>query len=145
MLEVTGYFTAFDDGSYNRHLSLAMLALSQPGVCPAAMQMGWYVAKSIEADLKSKPRTTFRYFDKGSMAIIGKRKVVADLTKLTKVSWMKMSGIPAWFAWLFVHILFLVGFRNRFIVMIQWAFAYFTAQRHSRLIVSRSKPQSETK
>ena len=132
-------FVIGDSASYTENGNIV------PGVCPAAMQMGWHVAKSIEADLKSKPRATFRYFDKGSMAIIGKRKAVADLTKLTKVSWIKMSGIPAWFAWLFVHILFLVGFRNRFIVLIQWAFAYFTAQRHSRLIVSRSKPQSETK
>jgi NADH dehydrogenase len=132
-------FVIGDSASYTDHGKLV------PGVCPAAMQMGWYVAKSIKADLNQQPRGAFQYFDKGSMAIIGKKKAVADLTKLSRQSWMKFSGLPAWFAWLFVHILFLVGFRNRFIVIIQWGFAYFTAQRHSRLIVGRFLPKSQNR
>ena len=99
-----------------------------PGVAPAAMQMGRYVAKAIGNDLAKRQRTPFRYNDKGSLATIGRAAAVAQFPKF------KMTGYPAWLAWLFIHILFLIGFRNRIVVMIEWAWSYFTFQRSARLI-----------
>ena len=75
-----------------------------------------------------RPSRPFRYIDRGNMATIGRAAAVADF------GWLEMSGAPAWFAWLLVHILFLIGFRNRLIVMIQWAWAYLSYQRNIRLI-----------
>ena len=99
-----------------------------PGVAPVAMQQGRYVARMIAADLKSSPRHDFHYVDKGSLATIGRAAAVAEFKKV------HVSGYFAWLAWLFVHILFLIGFRNRLIVLIQWAWSYFTYQRGARLI-----------
>jgi NADH dehydrogenase len=99
-----------------------------PGVAPAAMQEGIFAARNIERDLAGKPREDFRYLDKGSLATIGRAAAVAQFKKI------HISGYPAWLAWLFVHIFFLIGFRNRLIVMIQWASAYFTYERGVRLI-----------
>jgi NADH dehydrogenase len=102
-----------------------------PGVAQPAMQMGDHVAKIIAADLSGKPRPAFRYFDKGDMATIGRMSAVA------KVEWpfkTHMSGFPAWFTWLTVHIFFLIGFRNRLSVMAAWAWTYFTFTRGARLI-----------
>jgi len=102
-----------------------------PGVAQPAMQMGDHVAKIIAADLAGKPRPAFRYFDKGDMATIGRMSAVA------KVEWpfeAHMSGFPAWFTWLTVHIFFLIGFRNRLSVMAAWAWTYFTFTRGARLI-----------
>jgi NADH:quinone reductase (non-electrogenic) len=99
-----------------------------PGVAPVAMQEGRYVAKAIASDLKKSPRKSFHYFDKGSLATIGRAAAVAEIRKL------HISGYLAWLAWLFVHIFFLIGFRNRLIVLIQWAWSYFTYERGARLI-----------
>ena len=102
-----------------------------PGVAQPAMQMGDHVAKIVAADLAGKPRPAFRYFDKGDMATIGRMSAVA------KVEWpfkAHMSGFPAWFTWLTVHIFFLIGFRNRLSVMAAWAWTYFTFTRGARLI-----------
>ena len=99
-----------------------------PGVAPVAIQEGRYVAKAIANDLRKSPRQTFRYIDKGSLATIGRAAAVAQFRKL------HISGYFAWLAWLFVHIFFLIGFRNRLIVLIQWAWSYFTYQRGARLI-----------
>jgi NADH dehydrogenase len=99
-----------------------------PGVAPAAMQMGRYVARCIADDLAHRSRKPFRYHDKGSLATIGRAAAVAQFPKF------KITGYPAWIAWLFVHIMFLVGFRNRVLVMIQWAWSYFTFERGARLI-----------
>jgi NADH:ubiquinone reductase (H+-translocating) len=102
-----------------------------PGVAQPAMQMGDHVAKMIAADLARKPRPHFRYFDKGDMATIGRMSAVA------KVEWpfkAHMSGFPAWFTWVTVHIFFLIGFRNRVAVMTAWAWTYFTFSRGARLI-----------
>jgi NADH:ubiquinone reductase (H+-translocating) len=99
-----------------------------PGVSPVAMQQGRHAARNVLAMMKgSKPRR-FRYWDKGSMATIGRNKAVADLR------FMRLSGLPAWLAWLFVHIIFLVGFRNRLLVLLQWAWAYLTFDKGARLI-----------
>jgi NADH dehydrogenase len=99
-----------------------------PGVAPVAMQEGRFVAKTIARDLQKKPRQSFHYFDKGSLATIGRAAAVAQIRKL------HISGYFAWLAWLFVHIFFLIGFRNRLIVLIQWAWSYFTYERGARLI-----------
>ena len=99
-----------------------------PGVAPVAMQEGDWVAKMIGRDLENQPRRAFHYHDKGSLATIGRAAAVAQIGK-----W-KLSGYPAWLAWLFIHILFLIGFRNRLMVMIQWAWSYLTYERGARLI-----------
>ena len=99
-----------------------------PGVSPVAMQQGRQAARNILAMIEGRKPQRFWYFDKGSMATIGRNKAVADLHLL------HLSGLPAWVAWLLVHILFLVGFRNRFVVLFQWAWAYLTFNKGARLI-----------
>src|SRR5438128_299073 len=99
-----------------------------PGVAPVAMQQGRYVAKTIAGDLHQSPRKNFHYFDKGSLATIGRAAAVAQIRKI------HISGYFAWLAWLFIHIMFLIGFRNRLIVLIQWAWSYLTYERGVRLI-----------
>ena len=107
-----------------------------PGVGPAAIQEGKSAAKNILRDLHKQPRKDFHYFNKGDLAVIGRSRAIADL------GWIKFSGRFAWFFWLFVHIMYLVGFRNRIVVFIEWAYAYFTYQAGVRLItdVERYKP-----
>ena len=99
-----------------------------PGVCQVAMQMGTHAARSIVNDVRDKPRKAFRYFDKGNMATIGRAAAVADIHGL------RFGGFLAWVIWVFVHILYLIGFRNRVLVMIQWAWAYIGQRRSNRLI-----------
>ena len=99
-----------------------------PGVSPVAMQQGRHAARNILGMIDGRKPQPFWYFDKGSMATIGRNKAVADL-KL-----VHLSGIPAWLAWLFVHVIFLVGFRNRLAVLFQWAWAYFSFNKGARLI-----------
>jgi NADH dehydrogenase len=99
-----------------------------PGVAPVAIQQGNWVVQTIARDLENQPRRNFRYNDKGSLATIGRAAAVAQFGKF------EMSGYFAWLAWLFIHILFLIGFRNRLLVMIQWAWSYFTYERGARLI-----------
>jgi NADH dehydrogenase len=99
-----------------------------PGVSPVAMQQGRHAAHNILAMIDGWKPQRFWYFDKGSMATIGRNKAVADL-KL-----VHLSGIPAWLAWLFIHVIFLVGFRNRIAVLFQWAWAYFSFNKGARLI-----------
>ena len=103
-----------------------------PGVAQPAMQMGDHVAKIIAADFAGRPRPAFRYWDKGDMATIGRMAAVADVKWPFKAH---MSGFPAWFTWLTVHIFFLIGFRNRISVMINWAWTYFNFTRSARLII----------
>jgi NADH dehydrogenase len=103
-----------------------------PGVAQPAMQMGDHVAKIIAADLAGKPRPAFRYWDKGDMATIGRMDAVADVKWPFKAH---MSGFPAWFTWVTVHIFFLIGFRNRLQVLINWAWTYFNFTRGARLII----------
>ncbi|HEX6911351.1 MAG TPA: NAD(P)/FAD-dependent oxidoreductase, partial [Longimicrobium sp.] len=99
-----------------------------PGVAQVAIQGGECAARNIARTLKGQPRQPFRYFDKGNMATIGRRAAVLQRERF------KMKGWPAWMAWLLVHILFLIGFRNRVVVMLQWAWSYLTWQRGARLI-----------
>src|SRR5213080_4130939 len=108
-----------------------------PGVSPVAMQQGRHAARNILAMIEGGKPQRFRYWDKGSMATIGRNKAVADLNIV------HLSGLPAWIVWLFVHIIFLVGFRNRFAVLFQKAWAYFTFNKGARLITRNF--QSETR
>jgi len=109
-----------------------------PWVCPAANQEGSFAAKSIIQDLRREPRKKFHYFNKGDLATIGRSRAIADFGRV------KFTGRLAWFLWLFVHIMYLVGFRNRLVVFIEWAYSYFTFQAGVRLItdVERYKPPS---
>jgi NADH dehydrogenase len=102
-----------------------------PGVAQPAMQMGDHVARMVGQDLAGRPRTLFHYFDKGDMATIGRMAAVARLEWPFKAHW---AGVPAWLAWLVVHIYFLIGFRNRISVFFAWAWQYFTFSRGARLI-----------
>ena len=104
-----------------------------PGVAPVAMQQGRWVAKTIARDLEHQPRRDFHYDDKGSLATIGRAAGVAQFPKFS------LSGYFAWLAWLFIHIFFLIGFRNRVIVMIQWAWSYLTYERGARLITGSNE------
>ncbi len=99
-----------------------------PGVSPVAMQQGRHAAENILGLIEGRKPQRFWYWDKGSMATIGRNKAVADLR------YVHFSGLPAWLVWLFVHILFLVGFRNRVAVFLQWAWAYVTFNKGARLI-----------
>ena len=103
-----------------------------PGVAPAAIQEGQHTAYNLDRALEGQPLRAFRYRDKGSLATIGRAAAVADLGKI------KLSGFLAWIAWLAIHIFFLIGFRNRFLVITQWAWAYLTYQRGARLITGAS-------
>ncbi|MFO0697008.1 MAG: NAD(P)/FAD-dependent oxidoreductase [Polyangiales bacterium] len=101
-----------------------------PGVAQVAIQQGRHVAHLIAAELRGRPRPAFRYFDKGSMATIGRSKAVVESGKL------KMSGFFAWLAWCFVHVLYLIGFHNRILVMTTWIWSYLTWKRGARLITT---------
>ncbi len=102
-----------------------------PGVAPAALQGGKHAAKVVKADLAGKRRPTFRYRDKGSLATIGRSAAVADFGRL------RFSGFPAWVLWWAVHVVFLIGFRSRALVMFGWGWSYVTFQRGARLITGR--------
>jgi NADH dehydrogenase len=104
-----------------------------PGVAPVAIQEGTFVAQQIKRDLEGKPREVFHYFDKGSLATIGRAAGIAQFGKV------HISGFFAWLTWLFVHIMFLIGFRNRIVVMLQWAWSYFTYERAAWLITGASR------
>ena len=105
-----------------------------PGVSPAAMQMAKHVARIISDELDlgpaRAPRKRFNYWDRGTMATIGRSAAVAWIGKL------KISGLIAWLAWLFVHLIFLIGFRNKIAVLLQWAYSYFAYKRSARIITS---------
>ncbi len=99
-----------------------------PGLSPVAMQQGRHAARTIRRRLEGLPSRPFRYVDKGTMAVIGRSAAVAEIRGV------RLWGRPAWLAWCLVHIFFLIGFRNRFLVMFEWAWAYITYQRGARLI-----------
>lgn len=121
-------------GSENIYVVGDMASLKQAngepvaGVAPAAMQMGTLAAKNILLSIKGQPRREFSYLDKGTMATIGRSKAIADIR-----GW-HFSGLIAWMMWLFLHIVLLIGFRNRFFVLSDWFWAYLTRERSARLI-----------
>jgi NADH:quinone reductase (non-electrogenic) len=99
-----------------------------PGLAPVAMQQGDAAAASVRRAIAGQPLQSFHYFDKGNLATIGRARAVAQIGRL------KLTGLIAWLAWLFVHILYLIGFRNRAVVILNWAWAYVRLQRGARLI-----------
>jgi NADH dehydrogenase len=103
-----------------------------PGVAPVAMQQGRYTAEAVEKRISGRTIEPFHYHDKGSLAVIGRAAGVADFGRL------RFHGTPAWLLWLFVHLMFLVQFRNRLVVFIRWGFQYFTFDRGARLITGPS-------
>ncbi|WP_422927119.1 NAD(P)/FAD-dependent oxidoreductase [Singulisphaera sp. PoT] len=108
-----------------------------PGVAPAAMQQGKHAARNLRRALKGQAYLPFRYWDKGSLATIGRAAAVADLGKV------KLSGLLAWLAWLFIHLFFLIGFRNRFVVLFEWAWLYLTYDRGARLITGAARQDDQ--
>jgi NADH dehydrogenase len=105
-----------------------------PGVSPAAKQMGLAAARNILLRIANRPGVAFRYRDYGSLATIGRSAAVAVIGR-----W-KLWGYPAWLTWLFAHIYFLIGFRNRIVVMIDWGWAYWTFQRYARIVMGAESP-----
>jgi NADH dehydrogenase len=99
-----------------------------PGVAQVAMQQAAHAARNIERARQGRAMEPFRYVDYGTMATIGRHSAVADL------GWLRLSGYAAWLVWLFIHLTWLIGFRSRLLVLVQWAFAYFSYQRSVRLI-----------
>ena len=99
-----------------------------PGIAPVAIQQGQAAAENIWRSVQGVPRRPFHYFDRGTMATIGRAAAVAEIRAL------HLSGLPAWIAWLVVHIFFLIGFQNRLLVMVQWAWSYVSYERGARLI-----------
>lgn len=108
-----------------------------PGVAPVAKQQGKYVADVLRARMKARPTEPFRYRNNGSMATIGRKSAVAELGGI------KLSGFSAWLLWCLVHVYFLIGFRNRFSVALNWSWNYITFQRGSRLITGISGSRIE--
>lgn len=102
-----------------------------PGLASVAMQQGKHVAKNILNDIQGKPREPFQYLDKGQMATLGRKKAIAQINKL------KFSGFLAWLIWLFIHVYYLIGFKNKLSVISQWSYAYFTFKKGARLIVDK--------
>jgi NADH dehydrogenase len=108
-----------------------------PGVAPVAMQQGAYVARTIETRLSRGDTGPFRYRDRGSMATIGRSRAVADL------GWIAFGGFPAWVTWLFVHLMYLVEFENRVLVLFQWSWNYLTWNRGARLITGEAESDAD--
>ena len=131
-LTVPGHAEIFVVGDL---VALAQDGRPVPGVAPAANQMGAHAARNIRRALEDQPLRPFRYRDKGSLATIGRNRAVALFGER-----LKLSGWLAWMAWLFIHILFLIGFRNRLVVLVDWAFSYVTYQRHARLLLGAPPP-----
>lgn len=130
-LSISGYPNAFVVGD----MALVEIdGVQVPGLAPAAIQAGEYVAKVILQDVRMSPqkRTPFRYLNKGSMATIGKKSAIVEMGKI------KMSGPIAWLIWLFIHIFYLIGFKNRISVMAQWTWSYVFSKRGARLITDKN-------
>ena len=109
-----------------------------PGIAPAAKQMGRHAAQNILRRMRGEPALPFRYRDYGQLATIGRRSAVAMFGRL------KLWGYPAWIMWLVAHIYFLIGFRNRLVVIIDWAWAYWTFQRFARILSAKANAGGET-
>ncbi|MCG8404806.1 MAG: NAD(P)/FAD-dependent oxidoreductase [Phycisphaerales bacterium] len=127
-------FVAGDQASFTQRTGKPL-----PGIAPVAMQQGRFVAATILRDLAGKPRQAFRFVDRGQMATIGRSRAIVEIGKLRFCGWF------AWVTWLVVHIYFLVGFKNRLFVVLNWAWSYMTFRRGARLIVEREWQFGKTK
>lgn len=103
-----------------------------PGVAQPAIQQGRYVAKAIAGRLRGEAVKPFQYFDKGNLATIGRFSAVADM------NWVRLSGLPAWLIWIFIHLLYIVEFQNRLLILVQWGWLYLTFDRSARLITGKN-------
>jgi NADH:ubiquinone reductase (H+-translocating) len=103
-----------------------------PGVAQPAIQQGHFVGNAIKRRLRGEVVPAFRYFDKGNLAVIGRGAAVADL------NWLRISGWPAWLIWIFIHLLYIVEFQSRLLIMLQWAWLYFSYDRSARLITGKN-------
>jgi NADH dehydrogenase len=115
-----------------------------PGVSPGAKQMGRHAAANIRRRLEGAATRPFRYIDYGSLATIGRRSAVA-MVQVPLLGQLRFTGLLAWLFWLFVHVYFLIGFRNRLIVLADWAWAYFTFERNARVVAEplATMPQAQ--
>jgi len=111
--------------------------VSLPGLAPVAMQQGRYAARAIRERLGGRQPAPFHYRDKGNLATIGRAKAVVEIKGL------QLSGLPAWLAWLFVHLFYLSGLQNRILVFIRWTLAFVTHGRGARLITGEAFPPAE--
>jgi NADH dehydrogenase len=128
-LSVKGHnnvFVAGDQACFTHQTSKPL-----PGTAPVAMQQGRYLARLIRGEQLGKPRQPFRFIDKGQMATIGRKRAIVEIGRL------KMAGFSAWLLWLVVHIYYLTGFKNRLLVVLQWAWSYLSFRRGARLIVNK--------
>ncbi|MFZ2808598.1 MAG: FAD-dependent oxidoreductase [Desulfosalsimonadaceae bacterium] len=103
-----------------------------PGIAPVAQQQGEYLARTIRGRLKGKPQKPFHYADLGQLATIGRSRAILEF------GWFKISGFPAWFLWVIIHIYFLIGFQNRLFVILRWASSYLSFRRGARLVVNKT-------
>jgi NADH dehydrogenase len=126
---VKGYENVFAVGDV-ANMATEEFPKGHPMVAPAAMQQGKQLAKNLLADISEKPMTPFKYKDKGAMATVGKNKAVVEMGKL------KFGGSPAWFVWMIVHLMSLVGFRNKLVTLFNWTKNYFNSDRGIRLIIT---------
>jgi NADH:ubiquinone reductase (H+-translocating) len=110
-----------------------------PGISPAAKQMGRAAAANIVRRLRGAATLPFRYRDYGNLATVGRKAAIVELA-VPGIGALRFSGLPAWLFWLFAHIYFLIGFRNRLIVMVDWAWAYFTYERSARVVAEPPAP-----
>jgi len=108
-----------------------------PMVAQPAIQQGKHLAENLINHFKNKPMVAFKYFDKGSMATIGRNKAVVDIGKF------KFGGFFAWFVWMFIHLWFLIGFRNRFITLFNWSYNYINFDKAARLIIRSYKNRDD--
>jgi NADH dehydrogenase len=113
-----------------------------PGVSPAAKQMARTAAANILRRIRAESTLAFRYRDYGNLATIGRKAAIVELA-VPVFGTIRFSGLAAWLFWLFAHIYFLIGFRNRMMVMVDWAWAYFTYQRGARVVAEPASPPSE--
>ncbi len=128
-LSVPGHaevFVAGDQASFSHQTGKPL-----PGTAPVAMQQGRYLAKTILGEIAGRPRKPFHFVDKGQMATIGRSRAIVEIGRL------KIAGFPAWLLWLVVHIYYLTGFKNRLLVVLQWAWSYLSFRRGARLIVNK--------
>jgi NADH:ubiquinone reductase (H+-translocating) len=130
---VKGYENIFAIGDASVQEGDEAFPNGHPMMAPPAMQQGRLLAKNIKRLIQKKPMKPFRYFDKGTMATIGRNRAVVDTKRF------KTQGFFAWFVWMFVHLLYIIGFRNKFFVLLSWLWSYFSYDKSNRLIISRNK------
>jgi len=135
--QIDGYDTIFAIGDISL-METKPFPKGHPMVAQPAIQQGNHLADNLKRKFKGKPMTAFKYLDKGSMATIGRNKAVVDIGKF------KFAGFFAWFIWMFIHLWFLIGFRNRFITLFNWSYNYINFDKASRLIVRSYKNRSDT-